>query len=176
MRRKIFRFSAAQVKRTSTVSLVFPNFQRLHESKAKPRLRADRYVAVPCQRSTRRSCACSRPCPNCAPSATACQCADQRTHHCPAPRAFGCTFAASLAGLSVISVALTSYLLPSRVSEVRVTVISAFPLNLPADFALVTVPITFVPLGRITLSPTTTGSAKEASKWSPELLSLELTG
>jgi hypothetical protein len=52
---------------------------------------------------------------------------------------------------------------------------AALPLNLPADLASVTVPVAFVPLGITTLSPTTTGCAKEASKRSPGLLSFELT-
>jgi hypothetical protein len=48
-------------------------------------------------------------------------------------------------------------------------------LNLPADFATVTVPATFAP-GRITSFPsTTTGAATDASTRSPTLLSLELT-
>src|SRR4029077_6861903 len=52
---------------------------------------------------------------------------------------------------------------------------SALPLNLPADFATVTVPATLVP-GRITSFPSpTTGAATDASTLSPSLLSLEVT-
>src|SRR5215510_2908399 len=58
--------------------------------------------------------------------------------------------------------------------ELRVTPSSAFPLNLPADLAMVTVPEAFAPKGITCLPPTITGSATEASKWSPELLVLEL--
>src|ERR1700720_3880013 len=52
---------------------------------------------------------------------------------------------------------------------------SALPLNLPADFATVTVPDIFAP-GRITSLPSTTmGAASDASTRSPTLPSLELT-
>src|SRR5512135_2461568 len=76
---------------------------------------------------------------------------------------------------SVTSDVLNSYSSPFTLTELRVTVIAAFPLNLPADLASVTVPLAFAPLGITTLSSTTTGSARDASKWSPELLFFELT-
>ena len=76
---------------------------------------------------------------------------------------------------SVTSVVFSLYSSPCTVTVRRVTVIAAFPLNLPADLASITVPVAFAPFGITTLSPTTTGSAMEASKRSPELLVFELT-
>src|ERR1700674_1391666 len=76
---------------------------------------------------------------------------------------------------SVTSVVFSRYSSPCTVTDLSVTVIAAFPLNLPADLASVTVPVALAPLGITTLSPTTTGSAMEASKRSPELLVFELT-
>src|SRR5579863_8914037 len=76
---------------------------------------------------------------------------------------------------SVTSVVLSLYSSPFTLTELSVRVIAAFPLNLPADLASVTVPVALAPLGITTLSPTTTGSARDASKRSPALLVFELT-
>src|SRR5579862_9339901 len=76
---------------------------------------------------------------------------------------------------SVTSEVLSRYSCPFTLTELRVSVMAGLPLNLPADLASVTVPTAFAPLGITTLSPTTTGSAREASNESPELLVLELT-
>src|SRR5258708_29976224 len=76
---------------------------------------------------------------------------------------------------SVTDVVRTEYLSPFTVMESRVTPSSAFPLNLPADLATVTVPRARAPAGITTLSPTATGAASEASKCSPSLLVFELT-
>src|SRR5579864_7177638 len=76
---------------------------------------------------------------------------------------------------SVTAVVSSEYLSPFTVMESRVTPSSAFPLNLPADLATVTVPRAFAPEGMTTFSPTVTGAASEASKWSPSLLVFELT-
>src|SRR5690349_4384122 len=52
---------------------------------------------------------------------------------------------------------------------------SALPLNLPADFAFVTVPETLAPRGITSWPCTTTGSAREAATSTPGSLSFELT-